>query len=123
MISRREVLMDRDKDFPLTEEQEQNLERLLEALNKLRKAYGKPMVVSSGYRPPGINKAVGGAKRSAHMSCEACDFRDVDGALDQWCLDNLDVLAECGLYLESPQHTPGWSHLQIRKTKNRVFIP
>lgn len=122
-ISRDEVLMGRDKDAPLTEEQEANLEVLLTALNKLRKAYGKPMIVTSGYRPPSVNAAVGGAKKSSHMSCQACDFRDHDGSLDEWCLENLDVLEECGLYLESPLHTPGWCHLQTRQTKNRVFIP
>lgn len=122
-ISKKEVLMGRDKDFPLTEEQEKNLEHLLEALNKLRKAYGKPMYVTSGYRPPSVNAAVGGARKSSHMSCQACDFQDIDGSLDEWCLQNLDLLEEYGLYLESPQHTPGWCHLQTRPTRNRVFIP
>jgi uncharacterized protein YcbK (DUF882 family) len=123
MISRSEVLMGRDKDAPLDAEQEKNLEELLIALNKLRKAYGKPMIVSSGYRPPSVNKAVGGAKKSSHMSCQACDFKDSDGSLADWCLKNLDVLIDCGLYLESPAHTIGWVHVQTRPTKNRVFIP
>lgn len=126
MITREEVLMGRDKDFPLDKEQEANLEKLLKALNKLRKAYGKPMVVSSGYRPAAINANVkGAAKKSNHIMCLACDFKDLDGKLDEWMLENLDVLAECGLYLESPQHTPGWSHVQCvaPKSGNRVFIP
>lgn len=126
MISVQEYLMGREVAAPLTPELQANLNKLMIALNKLRFFYGKPMTVSSGYRPPAINANVpGAAKKSAHMTCEACDFRDPDGELDAWCLANLDKLEECGLYLESPEHTKGWAHLQTRKPKSgrRVFLP
>jgi len=122
-ISRDEILMGRDKTSPLSDEQSSNLDKLLVALNLVREAYGKPMTVSSGYRPPAINAQAGGAKRSCHLTCEACDFRDTKGELASWCLDNLSVLERAGLYMESPTHTKGWVHLQTRPTKNRVFIP
>lgn len=125
-ISRNEVLMGRDKADPLTPELEENLSKLLKALNEFRAAYGKPMVVSSGYRPPGINaKIANAAKRSNHMVCLACDFADKDGKLDEWCLNNLDVLEKCGLWLEDPKSTPGWCHLQCvpPRSGNRVFKP
>lgn len=118
--------MGRDKAFPLDEEQERNLEHLLECLNKFRVLFGRPMTVSSGYRPAAINaKVKGAAKRSNHISCLACDFKDVDGYLANWCLKNLDKLEQCGLFLESPAHTPGWTHLQAvpPKSGNRVFLP
>jgi uncharacterized protein YcbK (DUF882 family) len=123
MITREEILKGRDKDHPLSEIQQKNLDRLLAAVNIVRRSYGKPMVVTSGYRPAAINAAVGGAKKSAHLSCEACDFADPEGKLAQWCLSNLDVLVRAGLYMEGPAATPGWVHLQIRPTKNRVFAP
>lgn len=126
MITRREVLMGRDALYPLTPELEANLELLLIALNAFRRAYGKFMVVSSGYRPPEINKGVAGAaKRSNHMLCLACDFKDTDGSLGAWCLANLKVLEECGLYLEHPSATRGWVHLQVvaPRSGNRVFYP
>lgn len=125
MITRDEVLMGRDKDSPLTKELETNLTKLLMALNAFRKIYGKPMVVSSGYRPEAVNAATpGAAKHSNHMICLACDFKD-DGKLDQYCVDNQDVLEKCGLYLEDPAHTPGWTHLQCvpPRSGNRIFIP
>ena len=83
------------------------------------------MIVSSGYRPGHYNKDAGGAKGSAHAVCLACDFKDPTGDLDQWCMDHLDVLEQCGLYLESPNHTLGWCHLTIRApgSGDRVFIP
>lgn len=125
MISRDEVLMGRDKEFPLSEELEANLTKLLSALNQFRAAYGKPMYVSSGYRPDYYNKIAMGSPNSAHKTCEACDFYDHTGELDAWCLANLDVLEKCGLYLESPDATEGWTHLMIRRpaSGHRVFIP
>lgn len=118
--------MGRDAQYPLSQELEQNLQKLLEALNLFRSLYGKPMTVTSGYRPSAINANVpGAAKKSAHMSCQACDFRDLDGSLDKYCMDNQYILQQCGLYLEHPDSTPGWTHLQIRVpgSGNRVFKP
>ena len=43
-------------------------------LDPLRKAYGKPIVVSSGYRCEALNKAVGGSKTSDHMNGRAADI-------------------------------------------------
>lgn len=43
-------------------------------LDKLREKYGKPMKVSSGYRCPAHNKAVGGSPNSRHMTGEAADI-------------------------------------------------
>ncbi len=127
MISKKEVLMGRDIEFKdeYTQEISDNIDKLLIALNIIRKAYGKPMSTSSGWRPAGLNKAVGGAKKSNHMLGLACDFRDLGGELDEWCMKNLDVLAKAGLYLEHPDYTKGWCHLQLAepRSKNRVFKP
>jgi hypothetical protein len=55
MISRDEILMGRDKQAPLTGPMEVNLEKLLKAVNKFRAVWGKPMKVTSGYRPAAIS--------------------------------------------------------------------
>lgn len=130
MISRVEVLKGRDRDYPLTPELEANLDKLLVAVNKVRQAWGKSLIVTSGYRPGHYNKSARGAKKSAHMTCEAIDFADGDGSFGKWCLNNLKLLEECGLYMESPIYTheppaKRWVHLQIRRpaSGNRVFIP
>ena len=53
----------------------QNLERLVaNVLDPQREAWGKPIVVTSGYRCPELNKAVGGAKNSHHMQGMAADI-------------------------------------------------
>ena len=46
-------------------------------LDPLREAYGKPIVVSSGYRCAKLNRAVGGVARSQHISGQAADIQSV----------------------------------------------
>jgi len=46
-------------------------------LDPLREAYGKPIIVSSGYRCPKLNAAVGGSASSQHVKGEAADIRSV----------------------------------------------
>ena len=124
-ITPQEVLMGRDAEYPLTDEMRSNLSKLLQALNQFRAYYGKPMYVTSGYRPGKYNEAAGGARKSNHMVCLACDFRDADGQLDKWCMDNPGILEKCGLYQEHPDSTPGWCHLQAVSPASgaRVFRP
>ena len=47
---------------------------LAQALEKVRKVLGAPMIVSSGYRSPEVNRAVGGTPTSAHCQGWAADF-------------------------------------------------
>jgi len=52
-----------------------NLRRLAQTLEQVRELLGgAPILVSSGYRSPALNKAVGGARNSAHMLGLAVDF-------------------------------------------------
>ena len=127
-ISKKEILMGRDVQYPTdyTKEISDNIDKLLIPLNKFREIYGKPMTVSSGWRPPSVNAGIANAaKRSNHMLGLACDFLDTDGALDKFCMENLNVLKDLGLYLEHPDATKGWCHLQCvpPKSGNRVFRP
>lgn len=43
-------------------------------LDPLREAYGKPIGVNSGYRSQALNKAVGGAATSDHLTGRAADI-------------------------------------------------
>lgn len=118
MISREEVLMGRDAEFPLDEVLEQNLQKLLVALNKFRSLYGIPLHVSSGYRPDYYNKKAGGVIHSLHRVCLACDFSDPKGEIDQWITMNEHVLEDCGLWREAQASTVGWVHLQVEPYKS-----
>ena len=132
-FTRDEILHGRDAQYPLTEEMEQNLEELIYAMSRVREAYGKPLVCSSGYRPSQYNSSAGGAKLSAHQDCQAVDILDVDGLFANWCMNNIYKLKEAGiLAMEDPRYTmilnskgeriSGWVHLQIRPTSSRTFV-
>ena len=87
-----------------------------------------PRRVNSGWRPPEINANVPGAARnSRHMTGQAIDLSDDDGALGRWCMSPnwLDALERIGLWMESTDHTKRWVHVQTvpPASKRRVFIP
>ena len=43
-------------------------------LEPLREQVKEPVIISSGYRCPALNRAVGGSNTSQHMKGEACDI-------------------------------------------------
>ena len=51
-----------------------NLQGTAEMLERIRATLGVPVVVTSGYRSPAVNKAVGGVSTSDHASGQAADF-------------------------------------------------
>ena len=56
-----------------------NLTALIEkVLDPLREAYGRPIIVTSGYRCEKLNKAVGGATSSQHVKGQAADIRSME---------------------------------------------
>lgn len=87
------------------------LRRLAEAiLQPLRNHLGRPIVVSSGYRSPAVNAAVGGALASAHMSGRAADIT-VPGLTPLEVCQRIRVL---GLPFDQLIHEFGaWCHVAI----------
>lgn len=57
----------------------ENLAELAETLDGLRAAWGGGIRVSSGYRCPELNKAVGGVENSGHLRGVAADLQPVNG--------------------------------------------
>ena len=47
---------------------------LAPGLQRIRDALGVPVLVSSGYRAPAVNSAVGGSRTSQHCTGNAADF-------------------------------------------------
>ena len=65
-------------------QQENNLYKLVEnILDPLREAYGKPIVVTSGFRCEKLNKIVGGSKTSQHQTGEAADIRSLQDTREE----------------------------------------
>ena len=65
------------KNVPNRQE-EQNLNTLVDKiLDPLREAYGKPIIVTSGFRCDELNRLIGGSKTSQHRTGQAVDIRTV----------------------------------------------
>jgi hypothetical protein len=127
-ISKDELLKGRDKTYAsdYTREVSDNLDKLLIPLNKIRDAYGEPMICNSGWRPASLNATVpGAASHSHHVLGLAADFSDIDGKLMTWVLKNLDMMQQLGIYMEDFSWTPTWCHLQLGApaSRKRIFVP
>jgi hypothetical protein len=93
---------------------------LAEVMEQVRSALGdKPITITSGYRCPELNAAVGGATNSAHLYGLACDFVCPDfGSPREACLMLEAQLLELGvdqLIYELGVDSPGdeWVHLGL----------
>ena len=92
-------------------------------LDPLREKYGKPIVVSSGYRCPKLNKAVGGVARSQHTKGEAADIRCVsDSRAENKRL--FDLIVASGLPFDQliDEYGYDWVHISFRDGANRRQI-
>ena len=118
------------------EAQVENLRRVCRWLERLRRRWNdlyaddggvgmeEPLIVNSGYRSPAVNKAVGGAPTSNHLTGCAVDIR-VAGLeqLLHYAVILLDISDESGedfdeLLLER-KGAVMWLHFAVRPSGNR----
>jgi uncharacterized protein YcbK (DUF882 family) len=123
MITLDEFLMGRDKQYPLTEDQQKNATDILCRVNYLLGWLRTSTRVTSGYRPGHFNRQANGAKNSNHLTCQAVDLADPKGLIGKQLSENKHILEECGLWMENPAKTKGWVHLDTKMRKNRIFNP
>lgn len=102
-------------------------------LEPLRQAWGQPIFVTSGYRSPRLNRAVGGARNSQHRLGQAADIV-ADLSLLNYDLGRLiiqlslpfDQLIFEGCYVEyvagRPQHRCRWIHVSYGPRQRREVI-
>ena len=76
-----------------TAEHLENLRKLAQRMEEVRALFDKVIVITSGYRNPQLNAAVGGTPTSAHALGLAADFH-VHGLED---LDAAKVIRDSGL--------------------------
>lgn len=96
-----------------------NMQALAENIfEPLRNFVGGPIYITSFYRSPELNKAIGGSTRSQHCLGQAIDLDDVLGnATNKEMFDyiryNLDfdkLIWEFG-----SEHNPAWVHVSFRQ--------
>ena len=97
-------------------------------MDPIRKHYGKPIRVTSGYRCPTLNKSIGGSSRSQHCALNndaAIDFEFYDMDMDleevfKWITEESKLpIDQC--IAEFLPH--GWIHISYKKIgENRQKI-
>lgn len=95
-----------------------NLKALcVHVLEPVRAHFNSPVIVSSGYRCPQLNVAIGGSKTSQHCNGEAADFRILGQpniVVFKWIWHNLDYDQLIYEFGES-----GWIHASFSAHRMR----
>lgn len=102
-----------------------NLNKLADYLDVIREKVGKPILISSGFRCPALNKAVGGVSNSQHQKGLAADVVCAD-------MESLEkVLRETGGFDQLiKEHRKGsksfWFHISVcsrnGKPRNQIIM-
>jgi hypothetical protein len=111
-------------------ETKENAITLLSRVNSLLAVIDLPEAenpkVTSGWRPAWYNATVpNAALKSKHISGQAIDISDPEGALDSHLMDHRALLVDHGRWIEHPLATKNYCHLQCvpPQSGRRVFYP
>lgn len=79
-----EVTQNDKRRIPKSKAVQESIVRLAKELDKVREAYGKPIGVTSWYRPPDVNREVGGVSNSQHIQGSAADVYPIGGDINHF---------------------------------------
>ncbi|OCG35725.1 MULTISPECIES: D-Ala-D-Ala carboxypeptidase family metallohydrolase [unclassified Gilliamella] len=88
-------------------------------LELVRKALGKPIIITSGYRCPALNAKVGGVATSAHTQGLAVDFKSSFGTPKEICQRLIDSGVQFDKLIQ--EHNQ-WVHIGFSPTNNRQIV-
>jgi hypothetical protein len=105
-----------------TSEHLENLQRLAEFLEEVKKALGgKPVMINSAYRGPAVNEKVGGSKASQHMIGCAADLRIPGMNPDEVCraiiASDLPFDQLIREFYDPSKAAGGWTHISVSNSK------
>lgn len=109
-----EYLQYDQRRIPQSKSVKLNSYKILLELHKIRCQWGRPIRITSGYRPEKINQAVGGVSNSRHISGDAVDISDAKGdtlKLQSW----LDMRWAGALGYGASRR--GFVHIDMRNSK------
>jgi len=91
-------------------------------LEPVREHYGKPVIISSGYRSPALNRAIGGSLTSQHSKGEAADF-EIPGVSNaevcRWMEKNLNYDQLILEFYTPGLPNSGWVHVSYSANRMR----
>lgn len=103
-----------------------NLEALVSnVLDPLREAFGKPIIVNSGYRSTLLNNILGGARSSQHTRGEAADItaEDVKDNKQLFEIIRENLPFDQLIWEKGTRTYPDWIHVSFkREGRNRKQI-
>lgn len=95
------------------------LKRTALGLEAVRSLLMAPIIISSGYRSPALNKAIGGAKSSQHVKGEAVDFICPGfGSPKEVC----EAIARSNLRFDQLIYEGTWVHISFADTNRREVL-
>jgi hypothetical protein len=104
----------------MSEKHLENMQRLIDNLiQPMRDAIG-PIRISSGYRSPKLNKAIGGSSRSQHSKAEALDLQFWEkGVMNNKVI--YDWVLESGVEFDQMinEFDYSWIHISLKSRENR----
>ena len=101
------------KNEPSTEHVENLIHLAKTVLQPIRDEFGRPVVISSGYRSPELCEAIGSSSKSQHAKGEAADFEipGVDNKrLASWIVANCDFDQLILEFYDGVDPNSGWVH-------------
>ena len=94
-------------------------------LQPVREHFGKPVMISSGYRSPALCEAIGSSAKSQHAQGEAADF-EINGIdnvdLAAWISRNCDFDQLILEFYDNVDPNSGWIHCSSKKESSRKQI-
>ena len=107
----------------MSDEHLENMQRVIDNLiQPMRDAIG-PIRISSGYRSPKLNKAIGGSSRSQHCKGEALDLQFwKEGKMNNKVI--YDWILDSGLEFDQMinEFDFSWIHISLKKNSNRSEV-
>lgn len=97
-----------------------NLKRIAQKVfQPARDFFGVPIRVSSGYRSPELNKAIGGSSRSQHSKGEALDLIIEDRNMELFFYIKNHLEFDQLIWEFGTDTEPDWVHVSYSEGKNR----
>ena len=104
------------KNTPTLTQVDNMLNLIVYTLQPIRELFNKPVIISSGFRNPQLNKLVGGKANSQHLEGKAADFNiqgeTVAGIIFKIQTSNIE-------YDQLINEYDRWVHISFNKNHNR----